>query len=151
MLGSNQFFDCLETVVKYYKAVWILVVIQALNNITACRLFHIYCKRLSNAYHYQNISKLVKLLKREDKKNMAKIDTPIFSIIKIYIEPKRFLENSAFTVKFILEKRLYKTCKGLNESDNQEIEETIAIMKSDKNNIKNYQKKNKRMKKEKIY
>lgn len=78
MLSFNKFFYERKIVVKHYKAAQMLVEIWALNNIIAYRLHDIYYKRLSNAYHYQNIGNLKKLLEQEGRINISKINTLIF-------------------------------------------------------------------------
>lgn len=99
-----------------------LVAIWALNNFTAHRLLHVYYERLLNLYYYQSISNLKKLLKQKSGENIAKIDIPVFLIIKIYIGPIKFLENNTSTIKYNLKKKLYKRSKNINQGDNQEIE-----------------------------
>lgn len=85
----------------------------------------------------------------ESEKNIAKIDIPIFLVIKIHIRPTRFLENRASNTKYDLKKRLCKQFKSIDWGNNQKIEKAIAIAKDNKDNAEDFWKKNRKVKKEK--
>lgn len=55
-LGSNKFFCCLGTIIKQYKYTWMLVALQAFNNIIAYKLPTSCCEVLSDSYHHQIIN-----------------------------------------------------------------------------------------------
>lgn len=148
-LSSNKFFYHLGIVIQQYKSRQILVIIQALDNSIADRLYTICRGILSDSYYYQVINNFVKLINQKSAKNILIIIVPILIVLHIYIRPTRFLElNGAPNAKIDMDKKLCKRLTGLNWNDGAKIEEAIAMEDDNKNEENNLQKKNKRLKRE---
>lgn len=84
-------------------------------------------------------------------KNTSKIATPIFLVIKIQIKLTIFLKNNTAIANYDLKGRLSQGSQELDQDDNKKIEKAVAAVINNKNKAKNPGKKNKRLKKEKIY
>lgn len=69
------------------------------------------------------------------------IDIPIFLVIYIYVGLIKLLENRAFNAQYNLEKKLREGCAGLDWGDSAKIEEAITVIKDDKDEIEDPQKK----------
>lgn len=77
-------------------------------------------------------------ISKKNEKNIIKINTLVFLIIKMHIWSTRFLEDNVFITKYKLKKRVYRESIGLDQGNYQEIEKTIVIDKTNKNNVKNF-------------
>lgn len=67
------------------------------------------------------------------------------------IGPTRLIQNDAATANYNSEEKLCKEFRDLDWDNNREIEEAMAEVKDDKNETKDSQEKNKRLKKEKMH
>lgn len=90
----------------------------------------------SYSYYYQTTKDFKKLLKHDDAQTTAMIVISILSIIHIYFRPTRFLENGTLNVEYNLERRLHEGYIGLDQGDNSEIEEIMAMEEDNKNEVK---------------
>lgn len=134
-----------------YKSAQMLVIIWALNNITAQNILYAYWRILLDNFQHQITGNFNKLIKQSGKKNTTKITTPIFLVIKMYIGPTRLLENGAAIANYHLEKKLCKGSQVLNWGNNKEIDETVVDAEDNKNKAENPQKKNIKLKKMKMH
>lgn len=73
------------------------------------------------------------------------ITVSIFLVFCMQIKSTIFLENGALNAKFDANKRLYLGFTNLNQNDSIKIEEVITIDKDNKNKEKDFQKRNKQL------
>lgn len=83
-----------------------LVVIWALNNITAHRLLTTCYRILSDSYRYQTTNNFKKFLDLKGQENTLMITATIFFVLYMYIGPTRFLEDVAPHAEFNADRRL---------------------------------------------
>ena len=106
-------------------------------------------KMLLANYCHQITNNFKKLLDQEKVENISKIATPIISTIGIYIKPTRLLELGPPNTEYNLEKRLCKGCTSVNWGNKDEIKEAMAAKNKKNNDEKNFQEKNRQLKREK--
>lgn len=90
-------------------------------------------------------------MKQNSNKNTAKIATSILLVINMHIRSTRLLKDDAATASYESEGRLYGRSQGLEQGDNRKIEEAVANTEDNKDEVEDPQKKNKRLKREKMY
>ena len=150
-MGFNNFFYCLETIVRQYKSRQMLFAIWALNNITPHRLFTARREVSSDSYHHLTTNDCEKLLDQEDIENTLMITVSIFLVLCMHIGLTRLLENGAFNDKFDADRRLCLGSTSLDWDDGAKIKDVITVNKDNKDEEKDPREKNRWLKKRKQY
>lgn len=91
-------------------------------------LLHICCRTILNNFNNLSVGDQDKLFKKQGNEDIAMITISIFLIIKIYITPTRFIENSAITVIYDVNKKLFERSKNIDKDDEREINQTLAVI-----------------------
>lgn len=115
--------------------------LRALNNITAQRILYTCYGILSNNFWYQTTSNFDKLLEQKDNENTAKITILIFITIKMHIKSTKLLDDSAATVNYESEEKLYKWFKGLDWDNRKEVDKVVDVAKNNEDKAKDLREK----------
>ncbi len=102
----------------------------------------------SDSYRHQTTNEFQKLLDLEGKENSSMITAPILLVLRMHIEPTRFLEDGAPNAKFDADGRLCTRFTGLDWDDNA-VAEAIATVEDDEDEEEDLWEKNRQLKREK--
>lgn len=141
-LRSDKSFCCLETIVKEYKYLRMLITFWVFNSITAYTLLTAYWAVPLNHYCYQITNDFEKLLEQGNDKNISKLAISIFLTIDIHIGQTMLLKVSFPNSKYDLEERLHKRRIGANYVDDDKIKEVMAGNDDKNDDEENYWEKN---------
>ena len=83
-----------------------IIVIWAVNNLTAYKILTAYVKIFFNNYRHQTTNYFEKLLTKEDHENTPLITAPILINIHIHIRPTGFLEDGILKVVYSIDGRI---------------------------------------------
>lgn len=100
----------------------------------------------SDNYRHQTINNFKKLIEQEVIDIIFMIAISIFQFIHIHIGPTRLLKDSASNTQYDLKRGLRRDCAGLDWGNNAKIEEVIATIGNNKDEIKDLQEKIRQLK-----
>lgn len=128
-----------------FNALW------ALNNIIVHRLVIAYCGVPLDSNCHQITNNFKKLFEQEGAENTLIITISIFLVIRMYIRLTRFLEDGAPNTKFDGDGRPYTGFIDLDWNNNAKIKKAIIMDKNNKDEVEDFWKMNRQLKKAKQY